>query len=266
MDPKGKIALVTGAAHGIGFQITKELLLQEVKGVSICDVNPTKGQEAAEELKKEFGEDTVLFIKTDVSIEDESNGAFEQTVKHFGGLDIVCNNAGIFNDRLWQHSISINVNGVIMGTILALKYLGKDQGGKGGVVINTGSIAGLGQALKITPVYNATKHAVLGFTRSFRSEFIWKTTGVRVMAVCPGYTTTEIIDTSIDTSKLLMQEKWQTEFSRELAAHPPPQNVENVGKAVLHMIREGKPGSLWVSESNEPVYEINIPTHENFKV
>ncbi|PSN50765.1 hypothetical protein C0J52_05938 [Blattella germanica] len=159
MDPKGKIALVTGAAQGIGLTITKELLHHGAKGVSICDVNTTKGQEAAEQLQNEFGKDKVVFIKTDVSIEDEFKSAFEQTIKQFGGLDIVCNNAGIFNDRLWQRTISINV------------------------------------AL------------------------------------------------SLDWDKAL----------------------ENVGKAVIHMIREGQPGSIWISESNEPVYEIKIPTHQQLR-
>jgi NAD(P)-dependent dehydrogenase (short-subunit alcohol dehydrogenase family) len=57
-------------------------------------------------------------------------------------------------------------NGVIQGTLTALKYMDKSKGGKGGTVINTGSVAGLGKELKSTPMYNATKHAVVGFSQA----------------------------------------------------------------------------------------------------
>ncbi|KAJ9592491.1 hypothetical protein L9F63_015907 [Diploptera punctata] len=266
MEPiRGRVVLVTGGACGIGLEVAKQLLQQGAKGVSICDVNVTKGETEVKQLQQLFGAASAVFIRTDVTKQQDVQAAFERTVKQFGGVHIVINNAGILDDNKWQQCVSINVNGVVHTALLALEYMGRDRGGGGGVLVNTASTIGMVSAdLKITVIYSATKSAVIALSRSLGNEFIEGTTGVRVLCVLPGFTDTELV--SSENKVVTARPDWMSEFNRQMAVHPPPQKVENVGKAVVHMIREGKTGSLWVSESDQPAYEIKIPPHHKLKV
>ncbi|KAJ9592843.1 hypothetical protein L9F63_015486, partial [Diploptera punctata] len=241
MDPEGRVALVTGGAQGIGLAIVKQLLANGVKGLSVCDMD-SKYDETVRNLNEEFGKDRTIFIKTDVTKEEELKAAFKKTLEKFGGLDIVVNNAGICNDQMWKQVFLVNVNGVIQGTLLALKYMGKDEGGKGGVVINTSSIAGLGGGNGL-PMYSATKAAVNEFTRNIGGEYFWNTTGVRVMAVCPGATETRLLSQTVMT----YQKDWEKALEEQSKKNQPVQKPEIVAEAVLHMIRKGSSGSIWVS-------------------
>lgn len=181
-------------------------------------------------------------------------------------MDIVVNNAGLYDDKNWRYAMSVNVNGVIQGTLTALKYMDKSKGGKGGTVINMGSIAGLGQGIKVTPIYCATKHAVVGFSHAIGSDYLYQTTGVKVMVICPAYTQSEIVPDGRKPVVVTCRDEWMDEFFKEFENHKPPQMTESVGKGVLHMIREGKNGSVWISASNKPVYQIEIPHYEKLRV
>ncbi|PSN50766.1 hypothetical protein C0J52_05939 [Blattella germanica] len=86
------------------------------------------------------------------------------------------------------------------------------------------------------------------------------------MCINPGYTETGIVAPNMDMSTFLLKKEWLPQLQKELQSRPPPQSAENVGNAVIHMIREGKPGSLWVSEFNNPVYEIVFPPYITMKV
>nr|KAG5689895.1 hypothetical protein BaRGS_023643 [Batillaria attramentaria] len=92
--------------------------------------------------------------------------AFQAAVTKFGAVDICVNNAGIVHETLWEKMIAVNMTAVIRGSQLALEHMRRDRGGRGGIIVNTASIAGLGPYSSI-PVYAATKHAVVGFTTSW---------------------------------------------------------------------------------------------------
>jgi len=258
---KGKTALVTGAATGIGLEYVKALLKNGAQNVAVCDVDVRKGENAVRELQKEYGADRVIFIKTDVTNVAEMEDAFKKTHTTFKALDIVINNAGILDESKWELLIAINFNSVVRGTLLGLQYMGKDKGGKGGVIVNIASILGLAP-LSASPVYVATKHAVIGLTRSIGLPYHFDRTGVRVMAMCPGVTDTPLFN---EAHRRMLREEWGDEFQRA-TVELPKQKPEIVATGMIHLIEKGSSGSVWVVEGGEPAYEVRIPDRQILKV
>ncbi|XP_070579024.1 15-hydroxyprostaglandin dehydrogenase [NAD(+)]-like [Ptychodera flava] len=192
----GKVALITGAADGIGLALVQDFLANGAK-VCMADINENAGHKALENLKEQHGSDKVCFCKCDVTSKDQLEDAFKKCVDTFGQLDIVCNNAGILNEFKWQLMLAINLNAVIEGTYLAVKYMGTQNGGKGGVVINTSSVVGL-IPRDLIPVYSASKHGVVGFTRSVAFEPMLLDNGIRVVAICPMAVETSFMPVGIE--------------------------------------------------------------------
>uniref|UniRef100_A0ABM0MP93 15-hydroxyprostaglandin dehydrogenase [NAD(+)] n=1 Tax=Saccoglossus kowalevskii TaxID=10224 RepID=A0ABM0MP93_SACKO len=195
MNIEGKVALITGAGHvkGIGYAIVRQLLGKRVKGVGILDINDENGREVLDILQNEFGEHRVIYVNCDVTSKTDLEGAFEKVKTHFGRLDIVCNNAGIQNEVNWELTLNINLMGTIRGTYLALEHMGVNYGGRGGIVINTASIAGI-MTTSHFPVYGASKHGIVAFTRNTASNRTFKENKIRVSAFCPAKVDTPIQD------------------------------------------------------------------------
>ncbi|XP_065919440.1 15-hydroxyprostaglandin dehydrogenase [NAD(+)]-like isoform X1 [Dysidea avara] len=103
-----KVALVTGAAKGIGLTISKALLEKRGK-VALLDIQEEAGQEACETLRKVYGKDRVTFYKCDVTSAENLRSVFEKTVAKFGKLDIVVNNAGVVEEINWRKAVDINL-------------------------------------------------------------------------------------------------------------------------------------------------------------
>ncbi|XP_021928550.1 15-hydroxyprostaglandin dehydrogenase [NAD(+)]-like [Zootermopsis nevadensis] len=252
MDLHGKVALVTGAAHGIGLATAEQLLKNGVKGVAICDIDYKKGEDAAASVIKEYGKDRVIFIKTDVTKSNDLKEAFKETEETFGTIDIVVNNAGIIDDDHWETEVEINAKGVVRGTELALKYMGKDRGGKGGAVVNVASVAGLGKN-SACPVYDGTKSFVVGYSRSISFPPLYKSHGVRILCMCPGFTDTPIAAGVLDAYEKLNFDK------QKILSNVTMQQPDHVAEGIVHILREGEPGTVWVSDRCEPVYQVNFP-------
>ncbi|CAH2241449.1 jg15646 [Pararge aegeria aegeria] len=108
MELKGKVALITGAAAGIGLAYSEELLKQGAK-VSLCDIESDIGEQVADELGSKYGRKNVLFCQCDVTDYPQYEEAFEMTIKVFNRLDIVVNNAGVMNDRFWELEVDVNL-------------------------------------------------------------------------------------------------------------------------------------------------------------
>ncbi|TWW59514.1 15-hydroxyprostaglandin dehydrogenase [NAD(+)] [Takifugu flavidus] len=118
--------------------------------------------------------------------------AFQRTVDTFGQLDIVINNAGINNEKNWGKTIEVNLTSVIRGTYLALEHMSREHGKGGGIIINVSSMAAFFHSPH-QPVYTATKHGVIGFTRAMADASAEGNYGVRINVVCPAFVNTALL-------------------------------------------------------------------------
>ncbi|XP_051688368.1 15-hydroxyprostaglandin dehydrogenase [NAD(+)] isoform X3 [Oryctolagus cuniculus] len=140
MHVNGKVALVTGAAQGIGRAFAEALLHKGAK-VALVDWNLEAGVKCKAALDEQFEPQKTLFIQCDVADQQQLRDTFRKVVDHFGRLDILVNNAGVNNEKNWEKTLQINLVSVISGTYLGLDYMSKQNGGEGGIIINMSSMA-----------------------------------------------------------------------------------------------------------------------------
>jgi len=189
---EGKVALVTGAASGIG-RASAQRLASEGATVMLGDIN-NPGLEETEKTIIEAGGRAAIYV-FDVSDADACRSCVSATIKEFGQLDVLCNIAGTvklkhfeeITDEYWNRIVGINLSGVFFMSKAAIPHLIKTKGN----IINMGSTASL-----VGQVYNAhycaTKAGVLMLSKSMAIEFAGR--GVRVNAICPGGVNTPLIE------------------------------------------------------------------------
>ncbi|KAF7670287.1 hypothetical protein LDENG_00300010 [Lucifuga dentata] len=221
MALNGKVAVVTGAAQGIGRGIT-EVLLENGAKVALLDVDETVGKSLKESLDKQYGKEQTLFLSCDVTSDQQLKVAFQKTIETFGGLDILCNNAGILNENLVEKMISINLTSVIKGSYLGLAHMNKLTGDRGGVIVNTASIA-------------ATKFRVVGFTRAMAAASAESGYGIRFNALCPAFAQTDLF-TSIPDK--LAHFSHLAEVTQKLVEHFGVLEVSQVAKSFLELVTD----------------------------
>ncbi|KYM79714.1 15-hydroxyprostaglandin dehydrogenase [NAD+] [Atta colombica] len=253
-DVKNKTVMITGAAAGLGYKYAEILLRNGAKSIAVVDLPTSNGQNAVATLENEFGKSRAIFIACDVTKADDFEKTFRKIVDTFKGLDILINNAGIFNDNYWEKTIDLNVKAVIRGSMLAFDYMGKHKGGKGGLIVNIASIAGL-DPISVMPMYCASKYAVLGFSQSLAN--MYNKTGVRVVIMCPGTTTTSLIEN--------FRDRIYDSIRAVLGSDIPDlekiskQTTDHVASAMLDLIRKGKNGAAWVVKHGEPPNAVHFP-------
>jgi NAD(P)-dependent dehydrogenase (short-subunit alcohol dehydrogenase family) len=196
----GKVALISGAARGIGAE-TARLMAEGGAKVAVGDVLDDRGRETARTIEGAGGE--AIYTHLDVTREDDWTAAVAAVTDRFGGLDILVNNAGVFLGMSieeasladWHRLCGVNLTGVFLGTKLALPALRESarHSPQGSVIVNLASVAGL-VGSSGDPLYSMTKGGVTLFTKSAALEFARKGYRIRVNSIHPGTTETEMGD------------------------------------------------------------------------
>jgi NAD(P)-dependent dehydrogenase (short-subunit alcohol dehydrogenase family) len=244
---RGRVAVVTGAASGIGLALTERFVAEGMK-VVMADIEAGALAAAAERLRRDGA--IVLPIRVDVSQPADVERLADEAYRAFGAAHVVCNNAGvavigaIHEHTLadWQWVIDVNLWGVIHGVRVFLPRM--LAGGDEGHVVNTASMAGLTTA-PFMSVYDVTKHGVVALSESMYKELALTGAPIGVSVVCPGLIDTNIMRSSRNRPERLAEEgkagpmaqTFGQSLSDRLAGGYPPSEVAD---QVVAGIRVGR--------------------------
>ncbi len=195
MKLDGKVAIVTGAAGGIGFAIAKRFVEAGARAV-IADIKLEQAENAARNLG---GPETALAVEMDVTSENAVNEGVAKTVSAFGTVDILVSNAGVqivhpteeFPYSEWKKMLAIHLDGAFLTTKACLPHMYKQ---KSGSIILMGSVHSK-EASPLKSAYVTAKHGLLGFARVLAKE--GAAHGVRSNVICPGFVKTPLVEKQI---------------------------------------------------------------------
>jgi 3(or 17)beta-hydroxysteroid dehydrogenase len=200
---KGKVAIITGGAGDLGGAAAL-LLAKEGARVVITDVDEIRGKKVVEDVQREGGK--AIFLKHDVTSEQDWSEIMEKTVSQFGKVDVLVNNAGVFSRKPieditleeWRWIQNVNLDGVFLGTKHAIRSMKKTGGGS---IINISSVAGLVGMVADTSAYAASKGGVRLFTKSaaIQCSKANHDYNIRVNSVHPGFIMTPMLEKVIRT-------------------------------------------------------------------
>lgn len=225
-----KVALITGAAGGIGFECAKGFL-ENNASVFLCDLNRDALSSAAERLSKEYPKAKIGFSVCNITNEEEVDQTLGEVEKMFGSVDILVNNAGIAHDiysmfetrEKWGRVLDINLTAQFFFTQQVFNRFWNKK--KGGRVVFMASLSAF-VAVPSAAAYSASKGAVLQLTKSLAGE--WARFGVRVNCVCPGFVETPLIEEQIKN------ERWMAYMNMRI----PQKRLakpEDIAGAVLYL-------------------------------
>ena len=191
----GKVALVTGAAHGIGYAFSKEAAERGMK-LALVDIDEPALNQVAEELRSRNAE--VLVCVTDVSVYEEAKASVQATMEQFGQIDVLFANAGIATAgsiltipiRDWEWAMAVNTMGIVHYVHEVLPIMDAQQ--TPAHLMCTASIAGLRAGMAVNPPYFASKHAAVSVAESVKAEVESTGCDIGVSVFCPMYVATDI--------------------------------------------------------------------------
>jgi len=201
MKLTGKVAVITGAASGMGLAMAK-LFAAEGASVVATDWNKERLDAAVAGIKAKGG--VITGITGNIAQQETAEKILDQAIAVYNGLDVLCNNAGVMDhmqgvgeltNEMWQRVLGINLDGPMFSTRKAVQYMLAHGGGS---IINISSTAALHGGAAGT-AYTVSKHALLGLTRS--TAWMYAKQGIRCNAICPGATKTNITE-SMPAEKL----------------------------------------------------------------
>ena len=228
MKLTGKVALVTGAAQGIGKAVAL-LLARHGADIVVSDINLEKAEETAKEIES-IGQ-KAMAIKVNVASLNDVERMVEAVLKKFGKIDILVNNAGITRDKLilrmteedWDTVLNVNLKGTFNCTKAVVRHMAKQRSGK---IVSIASVVGeMGNAGQVN--YAASKAGVIGLTKTIAREFAKR--GINVNAIAPGYIETPMTEVLSDKVK----EELKRLIPMERLGKP-----EDVAEAVLFLVIE----------------------------
>jgi NAD(P)-dependent dehydrogenase (short-subunit alcohol dehydrogenase family) len=241
----GSVALITGAAHGIGAAVARRLAGLGAR-VVVADLDDDAGKAVAEEVGGRY-------VRCDVGELADSEQAVDTAVREYGRLDIAVLNAGIatgcglgddFDPIGYRRAMAINLDGVVYGAHAAHAVL---RNGGGGDILATASLGGL-TPMPFDPVYGANKAAVVALVRALGPA--WAGDGVRVNGLCPAFADTRIVAPFRDTLD---------------AAGVPLLDLENVADAFVAALTSGGTGECWYVQPGRPFEPFRFPQVPGFR-
>jgi NAD(P)-dependent dehydrogenase (short-subunit alcohol dehydrogenase family) len=231
---KNKVAIVTGGASGLG-KSSALLLAREGAKIVITDLDEKNGNEVVKQVKNDGGE--AIFIKQDVSKEDQWKKVIQKTLETYGKLHILANAAGIGVGGTveevtladWKKLLNINLDGSFLGTQYAIKAM--RETGEGGSIINFSSIEGLIGDPNL-PAYNASKGGVTLFTKSAALHCAKQGYGIRVNSIHPAYIWTPMVENLLKAQGDAEEGKKQLESLHPIGHLGEP---DDIGYGVVYL-------------------------------
>ncbi|XP_050665834.1 15-hydroxyprostaglandin dehydrogenase [NAD(+)]-like [Leptidea sinapis] len=256
-----KVFLITGGASGLGAEYVKIFLQLGAKSMAVLDIAEAVGKTFVASLNETYP-GKAMFIKCDVSKEDEIKTAFQQVLDANKRIDVIINNAGIMNDapNQWRTASDVNWQGLVSFTLKGMEHMRKDKGGAGGTIINISSIAALYKYPNL-PIYCGAKMAVLHFGQTLSVPPFFDSTGVRVLTICFGPTLTPLMDNLTERS---VDREFGEAYLKSVIDLSAIQRIESAVTAFVKMFKEGEPGSIWLSVKNKPGMDITSDINKTF--
>ena len=197
MQLRNKVAIVTGAASGIGKEIALRFAAEGAK-VAIADLNQQAAQAVADEIVRKGG--TAIGVAMDVTNEEQVNAAVATVVRAWDGVDVLVSNAGIqivhpieeFPFAEWKKMLAIHLDGAFLTTRAVLPHM--QRSGRGGSVIYMGSVHSK-EASVLKSAYVTAKHGLIGLAKTVAKE--GGKYGIRANVICPGFVRTPLVDKQI---------------------------------------------------------------------
>lgn len=220
----GKVALITGAARGIG-AAAAHLFAAEGARVAIADIDEVAGNQVSVDIEQKGGE--AFFFAVDLQDADAIRQMIEVTIERYGQLDILYNNAGVEYPKLiedtpleeWEETLAVNLRSVFLSCKFAIPYMVAKGGGG---IINTGSVASL-MGTPLRPAYDASKGGVLQLTRNIALDY--GRHNIRANCICPGIIETDMVARSLTAAEEPETLRRQCEESQPIGRLGRPEEV-----------------------------------------